>query len=160
MKIDQVANENLAAGAALASQPASPATVTHYRTKKIDGINIFYRETGPKDALVVLLLHGFPTSSHMFRNLIPALADRYRLIAPDYPGYGQSDMPDRAKFAYTFGRAREQAARVASQIRQPTTDRGRRGSRHESRAQPRQGAVCQARHRRMDRAPPGPSDHR
>ena len=55
-------------------------------------------------APVVLLLHGFPTSSHMFRNLIPALADRYHVIAPDYPGYGQSDMPDRAKFAYTFDR--------------------------------------------------------
>src|SRR5437868_823082 len=55
-------------------------------------------------APVVLLLHGFPTSSHMFRNLIPALADRYHVIAPDYPGYGQSDMPDRAKFPYTFDR--------------------------------------------------------
>ena len=55
----------------------------------------------------MLLLHGFPTSSHMFRNLIPALADRYHVIAPDYPGYGQSDMPDRAKFAYTFDRFAE-----------------------------------------------------
>ncbi|WP_088344374.1 MULTISPECIES: alpha/beta hydrolase [Rhodomicrobium] len=77
-------------------------TVTHHRTAKVDGTNIFYREAGPKDAPVVLLLHGFPTSSHMFRNLIPALADRYRVIAPDYPGYGHSDMPDRAGFAYTF----------------------------------------------------------
>ena len=80
------------------------ARVTHHRTLKIDGINIFYREGGPADAPVVLLLHGFPTSSHMFRNLIPALTDRYHVIAPDYPGYGQSDMPDRAKFAYTFDR--------------------------------------------------------
>jgi len=63
-------------------------------------VNIFYREAGPRDAPVVLPLHGFPTSSHMFRNLIPALADRYHVIAPDYPGYGQSDMPDRATFAY------------------------------------------------------------
>lgn len=78
------------------------APVTHHRNVKIDGVNIFYREAGPADAPVLLLLHGFPTSSHMFRNLIPALADRYRLIAPDYPGYGQSDMPDRSKFAYTF----------------------------------------------------------
>src|SRR5258708_6336449 len=86
-----------------------PATVpvTHHRTMKIDGINIFYREAGPARAPVVLLLHGFPTSSHMFRNLIPALADRYRVIAPDYPGYGQSDMPDRAKLAYTFDRFAE-----------------------------------------------------
>ncbi len=69
--------------------------VTHYRTRTIDGIKIFYREAGPADAPTVLLLHGFPTSSHMFRNLIPELADRYHVIAPDYPGYGQSDMPDR-----------------------------------------------------------------
>ena len=78
--------------------------VTYYRTKTIDGIKIFYREAGPANALVVLLLHGFPTSSHMFRNLIPELADRYHVIAPDYPGYGQSDMPDRATFSYTFDR--------------------------------------------------------
>ena len=71
--------------------------VTHYRTIKVDGINLFYREAGATSAPAVLLLHGFPTSSHMFRNLIPALADSYRLIAPDYPGYGQSDMPDRSK---------------------------------------------------------------
>src|SRR5262249_12193487 len=76
--------------------------VTHHRTATIDGVNIFYREAGPADGPAVLLLHGFPTSSHMFRNLIPVLADRYHVIAPDYPGYGQSDMPDRATFAYTF----------------------------------------------------------
>ena len=84
---------------AKAKQHGADATeqipVTHHRTTKVDGINIFYREAGPRDAPVVLLLHGFPTSSHMFRNLIPALADRYRVIAPDYPGFGQSDMPDR-----------------------------------------------------------------
>ncbi|PKA44938.1 alpha/beta hydrolase (plasmid) [Rhizobium sullae] len=80
----------------------APATV-HYRTAAIDGVNIFYREAGPKDGPVVVLLHGFPTSSHMFRNLIPLLADRYRVIAPDYPGFGQSDAPDHTKFAYTFG---------------------------------------------------------
>jgi pimeloyl-ACP methyl ester carboxylesterase len=65
-------------------------------------VNIFYREAGPNNAPVVLLLHGFPTSSHMFRNLIPALADGYHVIAPDYPGFGQSDMPDHATFDYTF----------------------------------------------------------
>lgn len=80
----------------------SPMPVTHYRTAKIDGIDIFYREAGPADAPVVLLLHGFPTSSHMFRNLIPQLASRYHVIAPDYPGFGQSSAPDHKKFAYTF----------------------------------------------------------
>ena len=89
------------------SAAARAASVTHHRTTKVDGVNIFYREAGPADAPVVLLLHGFPTSSHMFRNLIPALADRYHVIAPDYPGFGQSDMPDRAKFAYTFDRFAE-----------------------------------------------------
>lgn len=81
-------------------RPAPP--IVHYRSATIDGVKVFYREAGPADGPVVLLLHGFPTSSHMFRNLIPLLADRYRVIAPDYPGYGQSDAPDRASFAYTF----------------------------------------------------------
>jgi pimeloyl-ACP methyl ester carboxylesterase len=85
------------------SAAAQPATaVVHYHTVNIDGVDIFYREAGPTDAPVVLLLHGFPTSSHMFRNLIPALADRYHVIAPDYPGFGQSAAPDHTKFAYTF----------------------------------------------------------
>jgi pimeloyl-ACP methyl ester carboxylesterase len=73
-----------------------------YRTVTIDGLDIFYREAGPQEAPVVLLLHGFPTSSHMFRILIPALADEFRLVAPDYPGYGNSSMPTVDKFAYTF----------------------------------------------------------
>ena len=83
------------------TEPSTPARVTH-NTVKIDGVDVFYREAGPKDAPVLLLLHGFPTSSHMYRNLIPQLADKYRVIAPDYPGFGQSGMPDRSKFAYTF----------------------------------------------------------
>ncbi len=74
----------------------------NYRTANVDGIDVFYREAGSKDAPVLLLLHGFPTSSHMFRNLIPLLADKYRIIAPDYPGFGQSAMPDRDDYAYTF----------------------------------------------------------
>ncbi len=86
------------------SAVADATPVTHHRTRKVDGVTIFYREAGPADAPVVLLLHGFPTSSHMFRNLIPALADRYHVIAPDYPGFGQSDMPDRTRSAYTFDR--------------------------------------------------------
>jgi pimeloyl-ACP methyl ester carboxylesterase len=102
------------------AQGASPAgkapIVTHHRTRTIDGVKIFYREAGPADAPVVLLLHGFPTSSHMFRNLIPELADRYRVIAPDYPGYGQSDMPDRATFSYTFDRFGELVDGLLDQI--------------------------------------------
>jgi pimeloyl-ACP methyl ester carboxylesterase len=70
--------------------------------KDIDGLSIFYREAGPKDAPAVMLLHGFPTSSHMYRNLIPLLSDRYRLVAPDLPGFGFSDAPDHTQFAYTF----------------------------------------------------------
>lgn len=77
--------------------------VVHYRTTKIDGVDVFYREAGPADGPVVLLLHGFPTSSHMFRNLIPLLADRYHVIAPDYPGYGESGAPDHRQFTYSFG---------------------------------------------------------
>jgi pimeloyl-ACP methyl ester carboxylesterase len=73
-----------------------------YRTVKIDGLDIFYREAGPQEAPVVLLLHGFPTSSHMFRNLIRALADEFRLVAPDYPGFGNSSMPTVDEFEYTF----------------------------------------------------------
>jgi pimeloyl-ACP methyl ester carboxylesterase len=76
--------------------------ITHYRTAKVEDVSVFYREAGPAGAPVVLLLHGFPTSSHMFRNLIPLLADRYRVIAPDYPGFGGSEAPDHREFAYTF----------------------------------------------------------
>ena len=73
-----------------------------HRTVKVGGLDVSYREAGPEGAPAVLLLHGFPTSSQMFRNLIPALADRYRVVAPDYPGFGHSSMPPRAEFAYTF----------------------------------------------------------
>ncbi len=76
----------------------------HHRTTNIDGVEVFYREAGPANAPTVVLLHGFPSSSHMFRNLIPALADQYRVIAPDYPGFGESAMPDRATFDYSFAR--------------------------------------------------------
>jgi pimeloyl-ACP methyl ester carboxylesterase len=78
------------------------STITHYRYATIDGVKMFYREAGPANGPVVLLLHGFPTSSHMFRNLIPMLSDRYHVIAADYPGFGQSDSPDRVRFKYTF----------------------------------------------------------
>ncbi len=73
-----------------------------YKTVEIDGLNIFYREAGNPNKPTLLLLHGFPTSSHMFRDLIPLLADQYHLVAPDYPGYGQSSMPSVHEFEYSF----------------------------------------------------------
>ena len=73
-----------------------------YNTAQVDGLNIFYRESGDKSKPTILLLHGFPTSSQMFRRLIPQLADKYHVIAPDYPGFGQSSMPPASKFEYTF----------------------------------------------------------
>ena len=82
--------------------------MTKYQTIQVNGINVFYREAGSATSPTVLLLHGFPTSSHMFRNLIPKLADNYRVIAPDLPGFGFSDSPPRDKFKYTF----ESLARV------------------------------------------------
>ncbi len=72
------------------------------RTIQADGINIFYREAGAPDAPAILLMHGFPTSSHMFRNLIPLLATRYRVIAPDLPGFGFTEVPPERKYTYTF----------------------------------------------------------
>jgi pimeloyl-ACP methyl ester carboxylesterase len=75
---------------------------TFYRTIQIDGLSIFYREAGPKDAPVLLLLHGLPSSSRMFEPLFARLSDHYHLVAPDYPGFGHSDWPDPKKFAYTF----------------------------------------------------------
>ena len=79
-------------------------SATMNRKVDVDGLEVFYREAGPADAPVLLLLHGFPSSSHMFRDLIPKLAGEYRVIAPDLPGFGQSAMPAREAFAYTFDR--------------------------------------------------------
>ena len=73
-----------------------------YLTADVDGFQVFYREAGALDARALLLLHGFPSAGHMFRDLIPILADRYHVIAPDLPGFGQSDMPSRTKFTYSF----------------------------------------------------------
>ncbi|MDX1973574.1 MAG: alpha/beta hydrolase [Candidatus Sumerlaeia bacterium] len=102
----------LLAGSSLAdsAQPFKPEipvkenvpTRTLHKTIKVDGLDIFYREAGNPENPTVLLLHGFPTSSHMFRNLIPQLATRYHVVAPDYPGYGQSSMPSATEFSYTF----------------------------------------------------------
>jgi pimeloyl-ACP methyl ester carboxylesterase len=90
----------LPAGAQGKERPMEHAT--SYRTIQIDGLSIFYREAGPKDAPTVLLLHGLPSSSRMFEPLFVRLSDRYHLVAPDYPGFGHSDWPDPKKFAYTF----------------------------------------------------------
>ena len=78
--------------------------MTHatYRTADVDGFKVFYREAGDPAKPTLLLLHGFPTSSHMFRNLIPRLADRFHLVAPDLPGFGLSALPSRDQFAYSF----------------------------------------------------------
>lgn len=111
----------LAAGPALASVPSFltaspprskelPVSTIHYRRKKVGEVDVFYREVGPADAPVLLLLHGFPSASHMFRDLIPLLADRYRIIAPDLAGFGQTKAPARDKFAYSF----DQLAKVLS----------------------------------------------
>ena len=86
----------------LTSAVSADTPKVYHKTVKVGDIDIFYREAGPKDAPAILLLHGFPTSSQMFRNLIPLLADKYRVIAPDYPGYGHSSMPGRDKFRYSF----------------------------------------------------------
>ncbi len=81
---------------------AAPSEQVKHRTVEIDGQSIFYREAGNPEAPTLLLLHGFPTSSHMFRDLIPELADQYHLVAPDYPGYGNSSMPAVDEFDYSF----------------------------------------------------------
>ena len=77
-------------------------TSVKYRSEDVDGLRVFYREAGRADAPALLLLHGFPSASHMFRDLFPLLADRFHIIAPDLPGFGQSEMPARNKFSYTF----------------------------------------------------------
>src|SRR6188474_3381838 len=75
---------------------------SRHRVVDVDGLKIFYREAGAETSPALLLLHGFPTSSHMFRDLIPSLADDYHVIAPDLPGFGFSDAPERPEFKYTF----------------------------------------------------------
>ena len=94
-------------GPIMLQSPAPPAVAqadmrVQYHYVTVDGVRIFYREAGSAANPTIVLLHGFPTSSYMFRNLIPLLAPAYHVIAPDYPGYGNSDMPDRTTFAYTF----------------------------------------------------------
>ena len=87
---------------ALAEEAKAGSNTTQYKTVKIDGVDIFYREAGPKDAPTILLLHGFPTSSQMFSCLISQLSEKFHLLAPDYPGFGNSAQPSMENFDYTF----------------------------------------------------------
>ncbi|MFY3742990.1 alpha/beta fold hydrolase [Anaeromyxobacter sp. Red801] len=112
----------LAAGAlaiALAAVPAvaagSPLAV-RYRRATVDGVGIFFREAGPPDAPAIVLLHGFPSSSHMFRDLIPLLATRFHVVAPDYPGFGHSDAPPPGAYRYTFDRVAETMEALLEQL--------------------------------------------
>ena len=95
--------------------PSVESTLVVYGTLKVDGINIAYREAGNPANPKLVLLHGFPSSSHQYRNLIPALADSFHVISPDYPGFGNSDHPDPAKFSYTFDKLAEITARFLDQ---------------------------------------------
>ncbi|USQ98107.1 alpha/beta fold hydrolase [Caulobacter sp. RL271] len=106
----------IAAPAAKAAATRLAPPVIHYKTATVDGVRVAYREAGPADGPVILLLHGFPTSSHMFRNLIPLLADKYRVIAPDYPGYGESDAPDHTQFSYTFANQADVMDKLVNQL--------------------------------------------
>jgi pimeloyl-ACP methyl ester carboxylesterase len=103
------------AGAAAGAAPP-PDLRTAHRTVDVDGLEIFYREAGPRDAPTVLLLHGFPSSSRMFRDLLPALADRFHLVAPDYPGFGNSAMPAPSAFEYSFDRLADVVERFTERL--------------------------------------------
>src|SRR5437660_1072409 len=90
--------------------------ISTFRSVGVDGVKVFYREAGKPTAPALLLLHGFPSSSHMFHNLIPLLADRFHVIAPDLPGFGFSDAPDRAQFDYRFAHLAEVVGRFTETI--------------------------------------------
>jgi pimeloyl-ACP methyl ester carboxylesterase len=94
-----------------------PSVPTMFRIASVDGLKVFYREAGDAKAPVVLLLHGFPTSSHMYRDLIPALADRYHVVAPDLPGFGFTEAPDRKNFKYSFDHLAEVIERFTESLR-------------------------------------------
>ncbi len=106
---------SVATSVVLHAQQPDESQVLH-RTINVEGLEIFYREAGPIDAPAVLLLHGFPTSSHMFRNLIPALADKYHVVAPDYPGYGNSSAPPVDVFDYSFDHLTDVIEKFTEQI--------------------------------------------
>jgi pimeloyl-ACP methyl ester carboxylesterase len=106
---------SLGTGRALFSAEVCTVNVK-YSTADVNGIKILYREAGNPSTPTLLLLHGFPSSSHMFRNLIPLLAEKYHLVAPGFPGFGQSDMPERSKYPYTFANIAETIARFTESI--------------------------------------------
>jgi pimeloyl-ACP methyl ester carboxylesterase len=106
-------------GLAADPAPGKALAETRYRTIDVGGLEIFYREAGPAAAPVVLLLHGFPTSSRMFRNLIPMLADKHRVIAPDYPAFGHSAVPSRSDFHYTHAHLSEVMEALIEKLRVP-----------------------------------------
>lgn len=95
--------------------PSITSTTVLHKTEQVDGLNIAYREAGDPTSPKLVLLHGWPSSSHQYRNLIPALADRFHVIAPDYPGFGDSDVPDPSQFTYTFDKLAEITARFLQQ---------------------------------------------
>jgi pimeloyl-ACP methyl ester carboxylesterase len=105
-----------ASGVTHAQTVRSISSTTTYHTVTVDGLRIFYREAGPKDAPTILLLHGYPSSSRMFATLIPLLADRYHLVAPDYPGFGESDAPPASQFQYTFDHLAQIVADFTQQL--------------------------------------------
>lgn len=106
----------IAISLAILATGAHAAAPTHHRTVTVDGLDIFYREAGSNQSPTVLLLHGFPTSSQMFRNLIPALADQFHVVAPDYPGFGNSAMPTVEAFDYTFDHLADIMDRFVQQL--------------------------------------------
>jgi pimeloyl-ACP methyl ester carboxylesterase len=106
-----------AAALALAATTVSPAAEIHYKTVTLPEASIFYREAGDPSKPVILLLHGFPTSSHMFRNLIPELSGDFHVIAPDLPGFGFSSAPDHEKFQYTFDHLAEVMATFVEKLK-------------------------------------------
>jgi pimeloyl-ACP methyl ester carboxylesterase len=104
------------AGPVLAQPSPSVSATTTYHTAEVDGLRVFYREAGPKDAPTLLLLHGFPSSSAMFATLMPLLADRYHVVAPDYPGFGLSDAPPPSQYVYTFDHIAETVDHLLGQL--------------------------------------------
>jgi len=98
-------------------KPISSVDNVEYKTVTVNGVKMFYREAGPRDAPVILLLHGFPSSSRMFATLIPLLSDRFHLIAPDYPGFGHSDAPLPEEFSYTFDHLADCVGKLIDQLK-------------------------------------------
>jgi alpha-beta hydrolase superfamily lysophospholipase len=101
---------------AASALPSTSATTTYHRTQ-VNGVGVFYREAGPKDAPTIVLLHGFPSSSRMYETLMPLLATRYHLIAPDYPGFGQSDALPPSQYNYTFDHLAETTNALLEQLK-------------------------------------------